>query len=351
MEYWEKYTDTHCWVTNTYYVPLDSDIPDDPEERRKLELVYYQWVPLILMAQAVICHLPVWVWRLLNTRSGLDVNVVVDTAGKVQSTQDPERREEVLRYLGRLVHRSLGYTGARRFGTASDEKGSTAGCWPLCTGSGCCRKKFGYYLLILYVVVKLLFLANVFTQFFILDNILGQEFHTYGADVIRMASQGQDWTETARFPRVAMCDMLIRRLGNPHTYTIQCALTMNLFNEKIFLYLWFWFIFLIIMTSSGILLFLYRMCMPCDRFRYVKRHLEQHPAFAHARDFDVKRFEGFLSQYLRGDGVLVLYLIDANTSKLVLEELLEELWDLYCEDTEEDILLKESPLIDKKEDV
>ena len=48
---WEKYTNNYCWIRNTYYLPWEDEINRNHEERRKFPIIYYQWVPLILMVQ------------------------------------------------------------------------------------------------------------------------------------------------------------------------------------------------------------------------------------------------------------------------------------------------------------
>lgn len=53
---WTKYTNSYCWVRNTYYLPWDEEIPREQEDRRKFPIIYYQWVPLILMAQVWTVH-------------------------------------------------------------------------------------------------------------------------------------------------------------------------------------------------------------------------------------------------------------------------------------------------------
>ncbi len=45
----DKFTNSYCWVKNTYYVPFDEDIPKAWEPHRVIP--YYQWIPFILLAQ------------------------------------------------------------------------------------------------------------------------------------------------------------------------------------------------------------------------------------------------------------------------------------------------------------
>jgi hypothetical protein len=43
--------------------------------------------------------------------------------------------------------------------------------------------------------------------------------------------QGEDWFESPRFPRITMCDFMVRRLGsNQHWYSVQCNLPFNIFS-------------------------------------------------------------------------------------------------------------------------
>lgn len=48
------YTKNVCWISNTYYVPLGDSIPRNISEREDKEISYYQWVPIILLFQALM---------------------------------------------------------------------------------------------------------------------------------------------------------------------------------------------------------------------------------------------------------------------------------------------------------
>ena len=57
---------------------------------------------MILLAQAAFFYLPNTFWYLLNSRSGVDLNSLVETAEKMS---DGENREKPLRYIVKQLDR------------------------------------------------------------------------------------------------------------------------------------------------------------------------------------------------------------------------------------------------------
>ena len=49
-----KYTNSFCWVRNTYYLPWHKRIPRDWDDDSKQYVLYYQWIPFILLGQVCI---------------------------------------------------------------------------------------------------------------------------------------------------------------------------------------------------------------------------------------------------------------------------------------------------------
>ena len=65
---WNEYTDSYCWIKDTYNLPFSEHIPRPHEGEKRERLSYYQWVPIILLAQAFLFYAPIIVWRSLNER-------------------------------------------------------------------------------------------------------------------------------------------------------------------------------------------------------------------------------------------------------------------------------------------
>uniref|UniRef100_A0A914V946 Innexin n=1 Tax=Plectus sambesii TaxID=2011161 RepID=A0A914V946_9BILA len=77
---WEEYVENYCFVENTYWVKMENDLPNSVAERQKLQLSYYQWVPFVLLLQAVMFILPHILWRMLNWLSGIQVRAIITMA-------------------------------------------------------------------------------------------------------------------------------------------------------------------------------------------------------------------------------------------------------------------------------
>ena len=94
-------------------------------------------------------------------------------------------------------------------------------------------KRFGNYLLALFVFVKLLYTFNSLMQLFILNYFLGNEYLLLGVEVFGKIWYGDDWTQLKRFPRVTMCDFRIREVGIVHRYTVKIKISLFLFSMSL----------------------------------------------------------------------------------------------------------------------
>ena len=59
----------------------------------------------MLMVQAAMFYLPILVWRSMNSRTGIDLNDVVETAESFQRAEDVETQTKVLAFLTKQTHR------------------------------------------------------------------------------------------------------------------------------------------------------------------------------------------------------------------------------------------------------
>ncbi|VDO60795.1 unnamed protein product [Heligmosomoides polygyrus] len=218
--WWMEYALDYCYVQNTYFVPMTDVKVHNEDSVAPANLGYYQWVPFILAAQAILFYLPVVIWRSVYESSGFKVKAICDTCSMHANMDEGTRQKNMKTIAAFLVQ---------------VRPGSLWYCFQM---------------------VKFLYAVNAVFQFIFLKNMLGVSSYTWGLDVTMDLWQGREWPETGNFPRVTMCDYDVRVLGNLHRHTVQCVLMINMFNEKIFVALWYWLcIMLVVRETRGCIYF------------------------------------------------------------------------------------------------
>lgn len=321
----ETYTNRLCWLQNTYYVDEDHDIPDDMAERDKTELKYYQWIHLIILLQSILFLFPRVLWRSLNDKCGIELVNYVDEAYKFETVDEFAERDKLMNFLS--GHLS---TFIHAKDSALETKGKISykikrvfSYFLFWTG-----KRFGNYLIILYIFCKLFYLINVFGQLFLMTKLLGiQNYHYLGFEILQRMATGHDMIANHYFPKVSHCDFKVRELGNDHQYTVQCVLTINIFVEKIYIIIWFWFVILTCVTFFDLLSFVFRNCFSFNRHSYVEKHIL---VFSKINSKNQKKIlRDFVSKYLRPDVILVFRILSNNVNAMVVSELVKTMWDSF----------------------
>ncbi|VDK53738.1 unnamed protein product [Anisakis simplex] len=105
---WEAYTEMYCWAQNTYWVPIEQDIPVDIAEREYRQISYYQWVPFFLLIQAFLYYIPCLMWRLMSDKSGIRLNDIVQLATEKENIE-PDYRIRTIESLSRHIESALRY--------------------------------------------------------------------------------------------------------------------------------------------------------------------------------------------------------------------------------------------------
>ncbi|XP_045180122.1 innexin unc-9-like isoform X1 [Mercenaria mercenaria] len=315
------YTNNVCWVSNTYFVHFDNDIPKYDYTKKETEIGYYQWVPMILLFQALLFKIPCILWRILTASAGVNLDKIVTLAAETQYIS-PEERERTIRHIVKYMDRWL--ENAREY---------RSGCFirlRQTISKFCCivcGKRYGNYLVTIYMFIKLLYMTNAVGQLFILNEFLGTNYNAYGFEVMGKLSRGEDFEESPRFPRVTMCDFSIRQLRNVQQYSVQCVLPINLFNEKIFMFIWFWLVAVSVLSTANFLIWAYIMIFRQHRIRYMKKFLRVNDCYK--SELDKKMAVKFCEQYLRQDGIFVLRLVGKNANDVLVSELIVQLWHYY----------------------
>lgn len=339
LKRYEKYINQYCWLRGAYHTK-DLDIYVNDTNRDEFLLKYYQWVPLILLLQAFLFYLPRIIWYLISERI-LEFNIfdMVDAAIKYDIYGFD--REKIFKYLNAtLAHPDDSLRLPLKY-LENEYKARELIKGYLIDGKArkstlSWKQKIAHNLLTAtYVFIKALYLFISCFQLYIMDKFLSNSHHEfYGSEVLSKIWYGYGdlhYEDSQIFPKISFCDVTIRELGDPHQYTIQCILSLNLFNERIFAFLWFWISFIIIpflvydLIKWMFILIFYGNHNYC--YKFVKTRLASGEKFGKIEKYWLRIFSDL---NLKPDGVFILRLIETNSNAAVVSDLLKTMWTKFC---------------------
>ncbi|EJD74146.1 hypothetical protein LOAG_18497 [Loa loa] len=308
---WEQYAEDYCFVENTYYIPLDQEMPQNEKYREEKLITYYQWVPFTLILQAMFFIIPHVFWRMLNWTSNVQTRAVISMADSVRQ-MDPcnDEANDIMDSIANHIYYADKST--KQLPKILQNSNLLVIFTRILTHS---------YLSTIYLITKLLFIANATVQFWIVSLYLGGN----GYDLTKALVRQQTWQNTGLFPRVTMCDFKIRVMGNVHRHTIQCVLMANMFNEKIYIALWWWLLIVITLTVINLFYWIYVLNSITSSYRFliglVRLGQPQEKMTDHLTQL-------FAEQFI-GDTTLVLRLVTQNASELVASNIAARLFDIF----------------------
>lgn len=317
-ESWTEYANTVCWISNTYFIPMsETDISTAPRSK----IIYYQWVPLVLLLQALMFSAP-WFLRMgLNRSAGLNINKIIKHCKSIEYKRQ-EYRDSVIHYLVDQIERYLKNSYPRSNSWWNRVKQTMANTGFLY------GKRYGNYLVAVHLLTKLLYSANVVVQFLLMIEYLGTDTWLFGLESVKDLVNNGTVRESPSFPRVTLCDFNIRSLGHKiFEYTVQCTLPINLFNEKIFIFIWFWLVSLGIINILSLIWWAWKL-FSMDRRSYIKtllRDVDKYDKRGHKA-----KLSSFTKRYLKQDGYFILQMVDKNTHDVVVAEIVAKLWDNFA---------------------
>jgi innexin len=372
---YEKYADSYCWIAGSWYIPMNKEFPLSDPEKKQNRIKYYQWVPFLLLFQALLFYIPRIIWRCLSIRSGLNLVNLIDASLKYESVDKYSDRSKIMSYIVTNIERYIctrrypfGFTLIKKHGKTfklyqtkrnSSVSSMNQSLWSkfklylsvICFWSG---KSLGNYLIVLYVFVKTLWLTNIISQLFLLNRFIGNDYYAFGLEVIEMLLSGNEWTELRHFPRVTYCDFRIREIGNSHDWTVQCVLRINLFNEVIYIFMWFWLCFLSICILFDYIHWILNFIVSKNKLKFIQKHVDIYSFYVTKHDdtnqtyteerkkilinanteaveyIDLEKEKNLLKEFtykhLSDDCIFALRVLESSSSDLIVTEIVNELW-------------------------
>ncbi|GMT28903.1 hypothetical protein PFISCL1PPCAC_20200, partial [Pristionchus fissidentatus] len=323
---WIQYTHDYCLIENTYWVSIDDPNLPEAAMREKKELPYYQWVQFVLVLLAFCFMIPHFIWRSVNWTSGVQVRSIVDTC--VKTMGKPAQRDQVTKKIANHIYHSF----AAMRSLEQRHKFTLVQ-----------RLSHGQTITLYYVAMKVLYIINLLFQLAIIHVFLG-----HSPLAVFREGVNSDWKNTGLFPRSTMCDFEVRTKGNINRYSVQCVLSLNMFNEKIFAVLFIWLCILLCITIANTLHWLTIIYSSSNRRNLAIRMLKSQGIDQHSMrlervpnaedslkkgdqmaliEHESNAFEHFVE--LTPDQATVIRLIAANAGEIVASGVVRELYNVF----------------------
>nr|KAG5713880.1 hypothetical protein BaRGS_024507 [Batillaria attramentaria] len=316
---YQHYANQYCWISHMYYVPFSEPIAFDEEDRWEVDISFYRWVTVMFLIQALLFKLPYILWRELKGYSGLNVAKVVGMTLET-SVMTQDKRDEQLSHAAAFMHRWLQTYTMYKYNAISRFREKISGIF-FCFG-----KRTGTYLTGLYMFTKILYVANIVGQFFMLSAFLGLNYWNLGIDAMRELNKYGRWQDHYTFPRIGLCDYKIRQMANVQTFSVQCVLSINLFLEKMYLIMWFWMVGLLAANIVSLGIWFYGEVMPGRAERFMSRYIRLLD-IDNAHDKTI--FKLFVLNYLRSDGVFIIRMVVKNAGGMLSTDLVKQMWLVF----------------------
>ncbi|KAK3089688.1 hypothetical protein FSP39_005631 [Pinctada imbricata] len=231
------WTNSHCWYSSQMFLRLDDgNMPlyEEPmlpvvfrdESRKVLEpdesFTVYQWIPVILLFQALIFKLPDLVWKGGLATLGVSSNTMLGCEKGYENTTKAERKHIGKQVAGYVYH----YL----------ESSTLKGCpWGPLT--------------LLYIFVKMLYFVNVITQFALMEKYLPEE-----SALPWMNETSANITGHPAFPKSVICTFNLRIIQNVHRYQVTCDIPINYWYHLIVEAMRVWLFIVMLLTIVSCLI-------------------------------------------------------------------------------------------------
>uniref|UniRef100_A0A1I8HMH0 Innexin n=1 Tax=Macrostomum lignano TaxID=282301 RepID=A0A1I8HMH0_9PLAT len=318
-----EYVNSYCWTEGTYAVhpvnfSLYADLHDGGVSAYAGDkIVYYQWVPIVLAVQAVLFY---------PAQAALErpARTLVTWSALSGTLPGGERHEKMVNHASRMLHQMMRKNCAKSLRGPDTMRNAFAKAWRALSVA-MPAKASGSWLILSYLLIKIVYLTNVLSQLGLMRKFLGIESKRYdflGAQLLWDISHGRDWQVSKIFPRIGCCAVLVKSAVGANWQFAQCILPVNMINEKIYIFLWFWFVF----VSPGDLAVQSLPHCSCGN-HFVNRMLKLSDNYQETKKNEY--VQAFCRTFLRQDGTFVLKMIALNCGDIVCSEIVHRLWTLY----------------------
>jgi ABC-type multidrug transport system fused ATPase/permease subunit len=319
---WSDYVRGFCYVSSTYFVPVN-DTSSIEYKQEKMVHGYYQWVPFILIIQALLIYLPNLAWKTFQKTQRIDFQHVVEKAKTLRFEMGDEHQKSIKDVVAYLKQR-LQHQG---------------------TSHGYSYVGFGMKSALAHIFAKMLtILVILFEISFINTNFGPAPDNFWGLTMFHQGLTNSRWNESGVFPRVTFCDFKQPTFGGkPPQRTVQCVLMVNMLNEKIFIFVWLWLAVCLIISIIDLIYTVVTLFTPYLRRKAVRNYVQ---ALNHSSANSITttssstvsmsddyKLIDFAAHILGADGVHMFQFINFHAGPLIANEIGSALFtSIYNED-------------------
>ena len=160
-------------------------------------------------------------------------------------------------------------------------------------------------------------------QYFL--NLDSKDYSFFGSKILHDIINGKDWQVSLVFPRIGFCFAKIRQLGVTNYVVAQCALPINMLNEKVYIFLWFWMVFLSTSAFISLIVWIIRTKFDKSKTDFLKMYLKLSGDYTN-KDLGSAELKRFENCFLRHDGMFLLRMMASSAGDLITAEVLSQLW-------------------------
>ncbi|THD28984.1 Innexin [Fasciola hepatica] len=293
-------------------------------------------------------YIPHLAWQTVSfSRLGTDLNQLVAKASEALVAKSESKRDECIQQVARALELLLFAHRDYRRGVLADFRRSLSRI----VGFLFASKRLGTWTVFAYFCIKLTYLSNTVIQLYIMMIFLNYDHNMFlfAWKLVGNLLSETYWTESLYFPRLSYCTLRLRHLGaRENVYAGVCALPVNMFNEKIYIFLFFWVMIVMLCTAISLLVWVFRMSTRRRRCTIIKKYLrlkqlpapDQIRAFEHKSDNTRssrkslerafrKSVDGFVNRFLCFDGVFLIHVMTSNVGDVITADLVALLWKAW----------------------
>jgi innexin len=220
----------------------------------------------------------------LNKTSGFDINSYIK---QLQDDKSPFNESEAVTYVSSHIKTCIEFQ--RRYISRGYFQINFIGS--------------GIYLTLCYLLVKIAYASVIFFQLIILNVWFRDTYHS-NLSVFEWLFGSHNWKLAERFPRMILCSFKVYILNDLQVQWVQCTLPINNYIEKIYIAVWLWLWFLLLLNVLDFFRLLF--FLKSGSKSYIRAYLDSNQ--------NGNNSTKNLRAYLRWDGLLLLQLIESNTS-------------------------------------